>query len=59
MKNCYELTLELIRKFDDLQRTIDKKSIAPIEDQDWLETEINKLESEIFEIQNKLKSISV
>ena len=53
--NCYDLTLEYIRVLDDLQRTIDKKSIAPAIDQSWLETDINKLELRLFEIIDILK----
>lgn len=57
--NCYDLTLEYIRVLDDLQRTIDKKSIAPAIDQSWLETDINKLELRLFEIIDILKKKKV
>lgn len=57
--NCYDLTLEYIRVLDDLQRTIDKKSIASAIDQSWLETDINKLELRLFEIIDILKKKKV
>lgn len=57
--NCYDLTLEYIRIIDDLQRTIDKKSKANIQDHSWLDTEINKLELRMFEIREILKKHSI
>lgn len=59
MKNCYDLTLEFIRIIDELQRTVDKKSRAHKRDYGWLDTEINKLEIQMFEIKNTLKNIKV
>ena len=53
--NCYDLTLEYIIVLDDLQITIDKKSKVPAIDQDWLETDINKLEIKLFEFIDILK----
>ncbi len=54
--NCYDLTLEFLRVIDELQRVVDKKSKSNIKDHDWLDTEINKLESKMFEIKNILKN---
>lgn len=59
MKTCYDLTLELIKVMGDLERTIDKKSKAPLSDHNWLDTEINKLELKMFDIQNQLKNINI
>lgn len=57
--NCYDLTLEFLKVIDEIQRAVEKKSRASLQDHAWLDTEINKLEIRMFEIKEILKSKTV
>lgn len=57
MTSCYDLTLRYIQILADIDRCIEKKSkVSHIDDHNLLDAEINRLEIEMFEIKNRLKS---
>jgi hypothetical protein len=60
MKTAYDLFKRLLEVMADIDRNIDSKSkTSNIETQKMLDKKLDILETEMFEIRNKLKSINL
>lgn len=60
MKTAYDLFKKLLEVMADIDRNLDMKSKADsIETIEMLDKKIDILESEMFELRNKLKSIKL
>lgn len=57
--NCYDLALEFLRIVTQIDELLDKKAKASGKEDEILSTEIDKLETRMFEIKNKLKEKEV
>lgn len=57
--NCYDLALEFLRTVTAIDELLDKKAKASKREEELLDAEIDRLESRMFEIKNKLKSKEV
>ncbi|NLK96412.1 MAG: hypothetical protein GX275_14700 [Clostridiales bacterium] len=54
--NCYDLALEFLRTVTAIDECLDKKAKAKGKDEEILDGELDRLESRMYEIKNKLKS---
>lgn len=60
MKNCYDLTLELIQVMGDIDRALDKAAkTSRVRDKEILLEEVDRLEVRMYEIKNILKGKEV
>ncbi|MDR3593609.1 hypothetical protein [Clostridium sp.] len=60
MKTAYDLFKRLLEVMADIDRNIDSKSkTSNIETQKMLDKKLDILETEMFEIRNKLKNINL
>ena len=59
MKTAYDYTMEFISVLADIDAKVEMKAgIKGLEEEDRLDKEIDALEAKMFEIRNKLKSMS-
>lgn len=57
--NCYDLAREFLRVVAEIDVLLDKKSKASVKEEAALDTQIDALETKMFEIKNKLKEKEV
>lgn len=59
MKTAYDYTMEFISVLADIDAKVEMKAgIKGLEEEERLDKEIDALEAKMFEIRNKLKSMS-